>query len=168
MRAALRFVRVLRLESLLSLGSSTRSFADYFKDFDRVEAVREIFGDKTETVLQGLRVDFSWFGGYMWVNSLNGHIMVSSRYLNEGDRIDIYLDVIHELVHVKQLMDGRELFDVHFGYVERPTEIEAYRHSVEEARRLGLSDQRICDYLQTEWMSKTDLKKLAAALNVQC
>ncbi len=152
----------------MSLGSSTRSFVDCFKDFHRVEAVREIFGDETETVLRGLKVDLTWIGGYMWVNGLNGHIVVSSRYLNEGDRVDVYLDVIHELVHVKQLMEGKELFDVHYGYAERPTEIEAYRHSVKEARRIGLSEEQICEYLKTEWMSKADLKKLAAALNVQC
>jgi len=88
--------------------------------------------------------------------------------LNSGDSVDIYLDVIHELVHVKQFMDGKELFDIHYGYTERPTEIEAYRHSVEEARRIGLSDERICEYLKTEWMSKSDLRRLAETLNVSC
>lgn len=104
----------------------------------------------------------------MWVNNLDGHIMVSSRYLNTGDKIDIYLDVIHELVHIKQFMEGKELFDIHYGYTERPTEIEAYRYAVEEARRIGLSDERICDYLKTEWMSDDDLKLLAKALKVAC
>jgi hypothetical protein len=65
-------------------------------------------------------------------------------------------------------MNGKELFDVHYGYTERPTEVEAYRHAVEEARRLGLSDQRICQYLKTEWMSVYDLRRLAKILNVDC
>jgi hypothetical protein len=88
--------------------------------------------------------------------------------LNNGDRLDIYLDLIHELVHVKQFMDGRELFDVHYSYTERPTEVEAYRHTVEEARRLGLNDARICQYLKTEWISDQDLKRLANAVGVKC
>ena len=135
---------------------------------ENVAVVRRIFGEKTEEVLKNLRVDFIWFVGYMGVNSLNGHIMISAKYLREGDKTDIYLDLIHELVHVRQLMEGKELFDVHYSYAERPTEVEAYRVAVEEARRIGLSDERICRYLKTEWMSDEDLKRLAKALNVRC
>jgi hypothetical protein len=107
-------------------------------------------------------------GGYMFVNDMDGRLMISSNYLNNGNKVDIYLDLIHELVHVKQYMDGKELFDVHYSYTNRPTEVEAYRVAVQEARRLGLSDERICQYLKTEWMSDEDLRKLAKALNVNC
>jgi hypothetical protein len=69
---------------------------------------------------------------------------------------------------VKQYMDGKELFDGNYEYVDRPTEIEAYRYTVQEARRLGLSDRRICKYLKTEWMSQEDLRKLAKHLQVDC
>jgi hypothetical protein len=104
----------------------------------------------------------------MSVSSVDGHLMVSAYYLNHGDKVDIYLDVIHELVHVRQFMQGKELFDIHYSYTERPTEVEAYRYAVEEARRIGLSDERICQYLKTEWMSDQDLKRLARALDVDC
>lgn len=104
----------------------------------------------------------------MGVNSSNGHLMINSKYLNKGDKIDIYLDVIHELVHVRQLKEGKELFDSHYGYTERPTEIEAYAYAVKEARKLGLKDERICQYLKTEWMSDTALKQLAKTLGVNC
>ena len=143
-------------------------FTDYFKDFEKVEAVRGLFGERTEEVLRNLKVDFTWFGGYMYVNSSNGHLVVSARYLNSGDKVDIYLDVIHELCHVRQLMEGKELFDSRYSYVERPTEVEAYRYTVQEAKRIGLSDERICEYLKTEWMSDRDLKVLAKAVNVNC
>ena len=106
--------------------------------------------------------------GYMGVSNMDGHIMVSSRYLNNGDKVDIYLDVIHELTHVKQFFEGKELFDINYGYTERPTEVEAYRNAVKEAKRLGLGDERICEYLKTEWMSEEELKRLAKALNVEC
>jgi hypothetical protein len=147
---------------------STHPFTDYFKGFERVEAVKRIFGEKTEEVLRNLKIEFTWIGGYMWISDVDGHIVVNSRYLNQGDKVDIYLDVIHELVHVKQFMEGKELFDNHYDYSERPTEIEAYRHAVEEARRLGLSDTRICQYLKTGWMNPEDLKQLAITLNVKC
>jgi hypothetical protein len=102
------------------------------------------------------------------VNNIDGHLMVSAKYLNEGDKLDVYLDLIHELVHIKQFMEGKELFDFHYSYTERPTELEAYRAAVNEARRLGVSDERICLYLKTEWMSDKDLKQMAKALNVSC
>jgi len=102
------------------------------------------------------------------VNPSNGHLIVNPDYLRNGDRVDIYLDVIHELVHVRQWMDGKSLFGGGYRYVERPTEVEAYRYTVEEARRLGLSDERICRYLKTEWMNADDLRQLAKTLEVEC
>jgi hypothetical protein len=162
-----RLLRRLPLNRVLGIGGSTRVFTDYFKDFEKVEAVRGIFGERTEEVLRNLKVDLTWFGGYMFVDS-NGHLVVSTRYIKTGDKMDIYLDLIHELCHVRQLMEGKELFDPRYSYVERPTEIEAYRYTVQEARRLGLSDARICEYLKTEWMSDEDLKILAKAVNVTC
>ena len=165
---AFRFLRVLRLDKLILFRSLGYPFSDFFKGFEDVEAVKRIFGEKTKEVLSGLKVDFTMFGGYMGVNPFNGHLMVNPRYLNSGDRLDIYLDLIHELVHIRQQMEGAELFDANYGYVDRPTEIEAYRYTVEEARRLGKSEERICDYLKTEWMSDDDFRQLAKALNVKC
>ena len=45
----------------------------------------------------------------MWVNNANGNLMISSNYLKNGDRIDIYLDLIHELAYIKQFMEGIKL-----------------------------------------------------------
>jgi len=163
-----RLFRRLRLRRIIRVGTSTRRFTEYFKGFEKVEAVRRIFGEETEEVLRNLKIEFMGFGGYMGVDDMNGHLMVNARYLSSGNRVDIYLDVIHELYHVKQFMEGKELFDARYEYIERPTEIEAYRYTVQEARRLGLSDERICQYLKTEWMSDSDLKRLAKALNVAC
>jgi hypothetical protein len=140
---------------------------EFFPNLDKVEAVRRVFGSKTNEVLRNLKVEFTWIGGYMWVNAADGHLMVNSNYLKDGNRLDIYLDIIHELVHVRQYMEGRELFDSNYNYVDRPTEIEAYRHTVKEARRLGLSDNRICEYLKTEWMSERDFRRLASVLKVK-
>jgi len=143
-------------------------FTDYFKGFEKVEAIRRIFGDQTEAVLNNLKIEFGGRRGYMGVSNVDGHLMISAEYLNNGNFMDIYLDVIHELTHVKQFMEGKNLFDRRFNYVDNPTEIEAHRNAVEEARRLGLSDETICNYLQTEWISDEDLTVLAKALNVKC
>jgi hypothetical protein len=154
--------------NLLSLGSPSKCFLEYFKGFDKVEAVRGIFGDKTTEVLSNLRVEFTWIGGYMYVDGSDGHLVINKSYLNTGNHIDIYLDLVHELCHVKQFMEGKELFDPKYDYVDRPTEIEAYRYAVQEARRLGLSEERIYYYLKTEWMTQEDLHKLAKSVNVLC
>jgi hypothetical protein len=162
----LRLTRAAHVDRILVRGL-THPFVEYFKGFEHVHAVKNIFGEKTGEVLRGLKVEFTWFG-YMAVNASNRHLVVNSRYLSNGDKVDLYLDVIHELVHVRQYMEGKELFDSHYDYAERPTEVEAYRHAVEEAKRLGLSNERICQYLKTEWMSYADLKRLANALDVEC
>lgn len=158
----------LKVEITRNVPIVTHRFIDYFKGFENVEIVRRLFGDKTEEVLSNLKVEFIGFMGYMVVSNVDGHLLVNANYLKEGDVIDIYLDIIHELVHIKQFIEGKELFDDRFDYADRPTEVEAYTYAVEEARRLGLSDERICDYLQTEWMSEDDFRKLAKALNVEC
>lgn len=168
MLKALHLANFLHLRRLLHTGGSSYPFTRYFGGLEKSTAVRRIFGEKTDEVLRGLRVEFTWIGGYMWVDSSNGHIVVNARYLNGGDRVDIYLDLVHELVHVRQLMEGKELFDSRYDYVCRPTEIEAYGYAVQEARRLGLSEARICEYLRTEWMSADDLRQLAKSLNVKC
>jgi len=161
-----RLLRRLRLRRIIRSSISTRKFTDVFKGFEKVGAVKSIFGEKTEEVLSNLKVELMGFGGYMGVDDATGNLMVNARYLNSGDKVDIYLDVIHELCHVKQFMEGKELFDNRYDYVDRPTEIEAYRYTVQEARRLGLTEERICQYLRTEWMNEDDFKRLTKAVNV--
>jgi len=161
----MRLARQLHLSRLVWMGTSTKNFTDIFKGFEKVEAIQSIFGEKTENILSNLIVEFSWFG-YMGVDSTDGHLIVNKRYLNTGDKIDIYLDVVHELYHVKQWMEGKELFDQNYDYVDRPTEIEAYRYTVQEAKRIGLSNQRIRQYLQTEWITNQDLEKLINNMNI--
>jgi hypothetical protein len=155
----------LRLFRLLRFGTSKRMFLDYFKGFEKAQAIRGIFGDKTEEALKNLNVEFILFG-YMGVDDDDGHLMVNKRYLNSGDRIEIYLDVVHELCHVKQHLDGRPLFDQRYEYVNNPTEIEAYRYTVQEAKRIGLSNQRILRYLQMEWMSDEEVKTLVTNMGI--
>ena len=163
-----RILRIFRKLpfNILGIGNRKVHFIDYFRNFDKNEAVKGIFGEKTKQVLSELEVEISWVMGYMYVDGSDGHLVVSKGYLNHGDKTDIYLDLIHELCHVKQFLEGKELFDPRYDYVDRPTEIEAYSYAVQEARRLGLSDERICRYLRTEWMDENDFKRLVKSVNV--
>jgi hypothetical protein len=141
-------------------------FLEYFKDFDKVPAVQKIFGEKTFEILKRLKVEFCVKSRYMHVDSADGHVVINKQYIQNGDDINIYLDLIHELFHVKQFMDGLELFDKNYAYVDRPTEIEAFQYTVQEAKRIGLTDERICQYLKTEWINDADFKRLVAAVNL--
>ena len=145
-----------------------QSFTQYFKGFEKVPAVMEIFGENTVRVLSDLKVEFfSSKFGYMGVSDEDGHLIVSAYYLKNGEPISKYLDVVHELVHVKQYREGKALFDETFEYHDRPTELEAYMHAVKEARRLGMSDSEIFEYLKVDWMSEEEVRKLARNISVK-
>jgi hypothetical protein len=142
-------------------------FMDYFKGFEKLPVVREIFGNETDKVLGDLRVEFSGGRfGYMGTSDEDGHLIVSANYLREGDSRSIYLDVIHELVHVRQYRQGKKLFDESYEYADRPTELEAYRQALKEARRLGMSDDEIFEYLKVTWLSEDEVQRLAANIGI--
>jgi hypothetical protein len=161
----LHYFTNLPFRGLIHLFSQQAEFTEYFKSFEKNRAVIGIFGKETKAVLNNLKLDFIWFG-YMGVNDDDGHLMVNKRYLSTGNKQDIYLDIIHELCHVKQHMEGRDLFDPLYDYVNRPTEIEAYRYAVLEAKRIGLSDMEIRMYLKTEMMSNSALDILIRNMDV--
>jgi len=46
------------------------------------------------------------------------------------------------------------------------TEIEAYEITVREARRIGLTDDVILDYLRVSWITPEEHKRLATKLGV--
>ncbi|MGI0149144.1 MAG: hypothetical protein ACREDF_06400 [Thermoplasmata archaeon] len=143
-------------------------FVDHFNGFENVEAVRAVFGPKTKAVLRSLKVEFfSSRWGFMGVSDEDGHLLVSTHYLRTGNRRDIYLDVVHELVHVRQFREGKELFADGFEYPDLPTEIEAYRVCIAEGRRLGMNDRELFEYLKVDWMSDRDVRKLARNVGVK-
>jgi len=155
----------MKVEILRNAVMLTCPFTNHFKGFDRAGIVKRIFGARTEEVLGKLKVEFTKTVHYMRVDDADGHLLVNPHYLSNGDFRDIYLDVIHELVHVKQFMEGKTS-NKELNYIERPLEIEAYRVAVEEARVLGLDEDRIFDYLESELVNDEELKQLAQTLEV--
>lgn len=142
-------------------------FTAFFQGFDTVEAVRRIFGDDTEDALADLEVEFySSRWGYMGVSDIDGHLIISSHYLKHADERELYLDVVHELVHVKQFQEGQDLFPDGVRYPDRPTEIEAYKVTVDEARRIGLTEDQIREYLRVPWMDDEEHTRLLSHLGV--
>jgi hypothetical protein len=142
-------------------------FLDVFRGFEVVDAVRSIFGDNTEKVLADVRVDIQARPGYLRVDDETGNIVVSSEYLRTGDEKYLYLDVVHELVHVRQFMEGKELFDRRYSYVDRPTEIEAYRACVAEGKRIGMKNDEVMEYLKVEWVTEEEFARLLVSVGVE-
>ena len=100
--------------------------------------------------------------GYAFVDVEAPCIVLAETYLREGEAVDIYLDLLHELTHLRQLEEGLDLWDERFAYVDRPTEVEGYAVAVAEARRLGMSEAEIMHHLSNPWMSDDDVRRLAA------
>lgn len=132
------------------------------------EVVQSLFGGRGRAaeILRNLRVKLDDSAEYMYVNDANGNIVVRGEYLRSASKKLLYLDIIHELVHVRQYREGRELFDSKFSYVDRPTELEAYKITLDEARKIGMSEEEIEEYLYVEWITKKEHKKLAKTLGV--
>lgn len=103
---------------------------------------------------------------YMHVQNDDASIVIGKKHLKSSEKKILYLDIIHELVHVKQQRQGLDLYDESYSYVDRPTEIEAYAIAVEEARRLGMDDREIFEYLHVEWISHDEHKRLASRVGV--
>lgn len=103
----------------------------------------------------------------LWLDRDTGTICIGSKHLTSAKSDFIYLDAIHVLVHVRQFLEGRELYDQAFEYVDRPTELEAYRTTVAEARRVGMDDEEILGYLRMDAADDSELGKLIERIGVR-
>jgi hypothetical protein len=142
-------------------------FTRYFRGFERVPSVRELFGPETARVLRALRVEFfSARFGYMGTSDVDGHLLMSTHHLARSAFRTVYLDIVHELCHVRQFRDGKPLFYPKLSYVDAPSEIEAYRFTVAEGRRIGMNDRALAEYLKVEWISPAEHRRLARRCGV--
>lgn len=121
---------------------------EVFSGIEEIEQLVESIGDfgVLQKMVEETEVTLTDEGGYMYVDAEDGSLVVGSSYLKTADQSYLYLDVIHELVHVKQYLDGRELF--------------------EEGRRIGMTDDAIADYLYVEWITKEEYGRLLRTLGV--
>ncbi|HXY47727.1 MAG TPA: hypothetical protein VEK13_07540 [Thermoplasmata archaeon] len=93
-------------------------------------------------------------------------IVIGAGHLRESPPLTLFMDIYHELCHVLQRQGGADLWPPGVSYVERWTEIEAYRFVVDEARKLGVPDSFLRDYLRVEWISDEEFRTLLEALHV--
>lgn len=141
---------------------------DVFSGLEEAESLGTCVGNAKllARILRETEVTLSPEDGYMYVNDGDGSLVVGLEYLRKADVHYLYLDIIHELVHIKQYLEGKELFDNRYSYVDRPTEVEAYQCCVEESRKLGMTDDALAEYLYVEWITRKDHARLLKTLGV--
>jgi hypothetical protein len=93
-------------------------------------------------------------------------IVVGLDHLRQSPAFTLFLDIFHELRHVLQRHEGAQLFGSAESYVRRPTEVDAYRFVVGEARDMGVDDEFLRDYLRVEWINDAEFLELLSAVGV--
>ena len=140
--------------------SGTHNLEHVFSGLEKVPVLKKVFKNKLGRVLEKTKVKIIASKFYLWVDKNSGNIFVARRYLRRGKLWTIYLDIIHELVHIKQFHEGKNLYDTRFDYVHMKTEIEAYYITVKEAKRIGICKKQIRSYLKVPWITRTECEKL--------
>jgi len=158
-----------RIQVNRDLQDGIYSLEDIFVNLKTVEILFKVFQSREdlEDVFEKTLVIIDDSSHYMHVKNEDASIVVGRDHLRNSEKKILYLDIIHELVHVKQQRQGLDLYDSAYAYVDRPTEIEAYEIAVEEARRLGMKDDEIFDYLHVEWISHDEHRRLASRVGVK-
>ena len=135
--------------------AGTYTLSEIFDGLRQSDIIKQIFKTRRELdeVFSRINVIVEEKDHYMYVKNEDGSIVVGLEHLQKSNSRVLYLDIVHELVHVRQQKAGLDLYDKSYSYVDRPTEIEAYKIAVSEAKRLGISDKEILDYLQVEWIT---------------
>jgi hypothetical protein len=112
------------------------------------------------SVLETARVRVVPSTGYCWIDETVPIIVLTQTYYRNGNDLDLYLDLLHEVTHLRQLMEGRNIWDESIPYHQRPTEIEGFAVAVAEGRRLGLDENAILEHLSNPWMSAREVGEL--------
>lgn len=115
---------------------------------------------KRDELLRHAKLHLKPGGGFAYVDVEVPCIVLAEEYFRTGSDIDLYLDMLHELTHIRQHHEGMDLWDERYAYVDRPTEIEGYAVAVEEGRRLGMTDEDVVEHLSNPWMDQEDVDRL--------
>jgi hypothetical protein len=116
-------------------------------------------------LLDSARVRIKPGQGYLWVDVKIPAIVLIEEYYRKAIPLDLYLDLVHELTHLRQLAEGQNLWDHSLDYVDRPTEIEGYAVAVREGIRLGMSEDEVIRHLSNPWMSDNEVARLRANID---
>jgi hypothetical protein len=143
-------------------GLGDYAILDLFPGLEESPALETISGSRDDSLrlLRKSRIQVRAREGYIFVDVLVPCIAIAYDYYKNGKARDLYFDILHELTHLRQLEEGRNLWDMKTAYVDRETEIEGYAIVMREAIRLGLGREEFLDHLSAPWMSEADVARL--------
>jgi hypothetical protein len=98
--------------------------------------------------------------GFCYVDVAVPAVTITEYYYRNGADLDLYLDLMHELTHLRQHLEGENIWQHSIDYVDRPTEVEGYAVAVEEGLRLGMTEKDIMKHLSNPWMSEEEVARL--------
>ena len=150
----------MRINRDLAVGE--HAILDLFPGLEESPALETISASRPDLLrlLRKSRIQIRAREGYIFVDVSVPCVALSYDYYNNGKARDLYLDILHELTHLRQLEEGRNLWDMERAYVDRETEIEGYAIVMREAIRLGLGREEILDHLSAPWMTEADVHRL--------
>ena len=152
-----------------TIGIGEYKLTDVFSGLELSPSLSDVFGTRVEMskILRHLKLKVEPHDSGLWLDRDTGTICIGAKHLTSAKTDFLYLDVVHVLVHVRQFLEGKELYDQAFEYVERPTEVEAYRATVTEARRVGMEEDEILRYLRLDAADDSELGKLMEKIGVR-
>lgn len=152
-----------------SAGIGEYKLSEVFAGLGSSPALIRVFGSMAQMtkIMKHLKLRIERSDSGLWLDRDTGTICIGSKHLTSAKNDFLYLDVIHVLVHVRQFLEGKELYDQAFEYVDRPTELEAYRTTVAEARRVGMEEDEILKYLRMDAVDDSELGKLMEKIGIK-
>lgn len=144
------------------LPAGMHPYLDIFPGALRCPAMKRITPDvdAQKALLKNARINLQSMRGYAFVDVDAPAIVLATSYYQHGSAIDLYMDLLHELTHLRQHDEGMDLWDERYSYVDRITEIEGYAVAVEEGRRLGMTGAEVVKHLSNPWMTSEDVQRL--------
>jgi hypothetical protein len=145
-----------------TLGCGLHPYRSLLPRLEESPAVRRIETPAVPVspLIDSARVKIKPGRGYLYVDVQIPAIALIEEYYREGNSLDLYLDLVHELTHLRQLAEGKNIWDHSLHYVDRPTEIEGYAVAVEEGIRLGMTEAQVIRHLSNPWLNKEEVARL--------
>lgn len=148
------------------LPAGLHRYLDIFPGAEQSPGLKRIEPDaaKRAALLADAKLVIHASAGFAYVDVETPAIVLGEAYYRTGSDLDLYLDMLHELAHIRQHHEGKDLWDERYAYVDRPTEIEGYAVAVEEGRRLGMTDADVIEHLTNPWMEHEDVLRLERSI----
>jgi hypothetical protein len=145
-----------------TLSCGTHPYRLFLPRFEESPAVRLIATPAVPIgpLLDDARIKIKNGEGYCYVDVRIPAIVLMEGYYHNANPLDLYLDLAHELTHLRQLAEGRNIWDHSLHYVDRPTEIEGYAVAVAEGMRLGMTEEQVLQHLSNPWLNDDEVMRL--------